>query len=152
MWAAAWPAAEAAAREALQEIRHRLEAHLAACGSVRWEACTPEILHVDPIRESPTGVASGQDMHGEAEHAPLASAGNYANWSSPEEDSTVYQMVEASLACANLGAMGMASVHVAGVTRVYNDGLAAMCAHITLFITAPCVVCPVMRITGDDTS
>ena len=134
MWAAAWPAAEAAARAALQESRHRLEAHLAACGSVRWQTDSPEILRLDTVQQSPAGAASGQELSSEADRAPLASAGTSAHRSSPERDSAVKEAVEANLGSANLGAMGMASVRVAGVTRVCNDGLAAMCAHSMLFI------------------
>jgi len=141
MWAAAWPAAEAAARAALQDSRHRLEAHLAACGSVRWETDSPEPLRVDPIRESPAGAASGQEVYGEADRAPLASADKYANRSSPERDGAVNHMVEAALGDVDLGAMGMASMRVAGVTRVCNDGLAAMCAHTSCYTLQHSVHC-----------
>lgn len=47
----------------------------------------------------------------------------------PGWDAAVRRLVAARLRGVDLRPLGLARARVAGVTRIYNDGLAALCVH-----------------------
>ena len=136
-WVAAWPAAEARARAALQVNVRRLEASLATCGSVRWETgqahgqLTPDsVLMQRPSGNGELAEASGGTLWTASEPLQGRAAGvawEYGAKGADWEDAS-QRLVYARSDASDLAALGLASVRIVGTTRVLNNGLAALCA------------------------
>ena len=136
-WVAAWPIAEARARAALQVSSGRLDASMATHDSVRWEAgqacglLTPDSVLVQRVSgEGGLAEASGgahcsapDPLQGDAPGGAWAYGAQDADW-----EGLVQRLVCASSSSGDLAALGLASAHLVGITRVHNDGLAALCA------------------------
>ena len=134
---AAWPAAEARARAALQVSIRRLEVSLATCGSVRWEAgqahgqLTPDsVLMQQQSGDGEPAEASGdppwsapEPSQGGAAGMAWACGAEGADW-----EGALQRLVCARFNASDLAALGLANARLVGVTRIYNGGLAALCA------------------------
>lgn len=146
-WVAAWPSAAAAARVACQESVRRLETALATRGSVRWAPCRPEdrgapapdapasacgsACDGPPPDRDPGLVLQSDGAGGGAGPAPADGRALHVTGREgdgcPGWDAAVRRLVAARLGGVDLRPLGLARVRIAGVTRVYNDGLAALC-------------------------
>lgn len=136
-WVAAWPAAEARARAALQVSVCRLEVSLATCGSVRWEAdkahgqLTPDSVLMQRTSCDGELAEDSCEAPGSAPE-PLQDGAPGVAWAYGAEgadwEGALQRLVCARSDANNLAALGLASARLVGITRVHNDGLAALCA------------------------
>ena len=134
---AAWPAAEACARAALQVSICRLEASLATCGSVRWEAgqakgqLTPDSVLMQRVSGNGELAVANGDAHWTALE-PLQGCAPGVAWAygahGVDWEDALQRLVCARSDASDLAALGLASTRLIDITRVHNDGLAALCA------------------------